>query len=120
MNGKQFRVDFIQLHILHHAAEESLYGLWMIEELARHGYRIGPSQLYPRFHRLEQLGLLRCSHQVVHGKLRKYYRITAEGRRYLRQQKGRLLELAGEALEPEEIRELFSARVARRKRGRSS
>jgi hypothetical protein len=30
----------IRLHILHHAAEEPIFGLGMIEELARHGYRI--------------------------------------------------------------------------------
>jgi len=35
----------IRLHVLHHAAEGELYGAWMIEELARHGYRLSPGTL---------------------------------------------------------------------------
>ena len=31
----------IRLHILHHAAEEPIFGLGMAEELARHGYAPG-------------------------------------------------------------------------------
>jgi hypothetical protein len=38
---------FIRLHILHHAAEMEIYGQWMIDELARHGYRLSPGTLYP-------------------------------------------------------------------------
>jgi len=110
MSGKQFRVDFISLHILHHASEEPVYGLWMIEELARHGYRLSPSQLYPRFHALEQVGFLTRRKRIVGGRQRKYYRITPRGRTYLEQQKRRLLELAGEALPLEEIRELLERR----------
>ena len=30
----------IRLHVLHHAVEGPIFGLGMIEELARHGYRI--------------------------------------------------------------------------------
>src|ERR1039458_10510494 len=37
----------IRLHVLHHAAEEPIFGLGMVEELARHGYRISPGTLYP-------------------------------------------------------------------------
>jgi hypothetical protein len=29
----------IRLHVLHHASEEPIFGLGMVEELARHGYR---------------------------------------------------------------------------------
>ena len=28
-------IDAIELHILHHASEDALYGFWMIEELAQ-------------------------------------------------------------------------------------
>jgi len=42
----------IRLHVLHHAAEEPIFGLGMIEELARHGYRISPGSLYPLLHGL--------------------------------------------------------------------
>ena len=37
----------IRLHVLHHAVEGPVFGLGMIEELARHGYRISPESLYP-------------------------------------------------------------------------
>lgn len=48
--------DFVELPILHHASEGSLYGLWMIEELAEHGYSLNASQL--RFHCLQRRGYL--------------------------------------------------------------
>ena len=84
MIRKSLRLDFIELHILQHASEGPLYGLWMIEELAEHGYWLSASQLYPKFHRLQKKGYLKRSEQVVDGKLRKYYRITREGRAYFK------------------------------------
>ncbi len=106
-------LDCVELHILHHATEGSLYGLWMIEELAEHGYKLNASQIYPRFHRLERQGCLKRTDKVVDGKLRKYYRITRVGRVYLREQKRRLIELISEALT---VGELSSALDNRRKR----
>ena len=35
----------IRLHVLDHAAEEPIFGLGMVAELARHGYRISPRTL---------------------------------------------------------------------------
>ena len=95
--------DFVELHILHHASEAPLYGLWMIEELAEHGYKLNASQLYPRFHRLERDGHLNREDQVVDGKLRKYYSLTPAGQGYLDEQKRRLLELIGEVLTAVEL-----------------
>jgi hypothetical protein len=37
----------IRLHILHHAAKAPVFGLWFIEELGRHGYKLSPGTLYP-------------------------------------------------------------------------
>ena len=51
----------IRLHVLHHAVEEPIFGLGMIEELARHGYRISPGSLYPLLHGLEKKGYLRST-----------------------------------------------------------
>lgn len=110
MKRKRPTVDFIQLHILHHASEKPIYGLWMMEELARHGYRLSASQLYPRFHRLEQQGFLRKDHEIVDGKMRKYYHLTSSGRRYWIQQKRRLIELVSEALTPKELKEALEKR----------
>ncbi|MCP5110608.1 MAG: PadR family transcriptional regulator, partial [bacterium] len=97
----------------HHASKQPLFGLWMIEELSHHGYKVGASQLYPKIHRLEQKGHLRRQDKVVDGKLRKYYRATPGGKRHLRQQKRKLMELAGEALSVDEIRKLLEMRLAR-------
>jgi len=107
MNRKRLAVDFIELHILHHASEAPVYGLWMLEELGHHGYRLSASHLYPRFHRLVRQGLLRQRREVVDGKLRKYYRITARGRRHWEGQKRRLVELVSEALSDAELRRIL-------------
>lgn len=112
MIGKQPRIDFIELHILHHASVEELYGLWMIEELASHGYRVSASQLYPKFHALEKHGCLRRRELVVGGKVRKYYRATARGKQYLRRQNAKLIELAAEVLTEEEFRRCIERRSA--------
>ena len=49
---------FVRVHVLHHAAEGEVYGQWMIEELARHGYRLSPGTLYPMLHSMEEKGYL--------------------------------------------------------------
>ena len=85
--------------LLHHAAEGPIYGLEMIEELARHGYEIGPGTLYPIFHELEKAGYLACAPQAVNGKVRKYYRITAEGREALARLRPKVRELVHEVLQ---------------------
>ena len=46
----------IRLHALHHAAEQEVYGQWMIDELAHHGYRLSPGTLYPMLHKMERDG----------------------------------------------------------------
>jgi len=48
----EFFLGFIKIHILHHAAEQPVYGLWLIEELGHHGYRLSPGTLYPLLHSL--------------------------------------------------------------------
>jgi hypothetical protein len=40
MKFKDLLSGFIRLHILHHAAEHEIYGQWIIDELAQHGYRV--------------------------------------------------------------------------------
>jgi PadR family transcriptional regulator, regulatory protein PadR len=100
---KESIVDFIELHILHHAGEEPIYGLWMIEELRHHGYAVGASHLYPKLHKMEKLGYLKRTEKLVDGKRRKYYTATAKGRRYLQMRKRMVLELVWEAFSPEEL-----------------
>ena len=89
---------FVELHVLYHASTEPVYGLWLIEELREHGYRIGPGTLYPLLHSLEGAAMLRSSSTVAGGKVRRYYRITAKGRRYLDRARIQLMELVAEIL----------------------
>jgi DNA-binding PadR family transcriptional regulator len=96
---RDFLLGFIKIHVLHHAAEEPVYGLAMIEELARHGYAIGPGTLYPLLHALEAEGLLRREDRTVEGRVRKYYRATAAGRRALAEVRPKIMELVEEVVE---------------------
>jgi len=92
-------LSFVRVHILHHAARAPVFGLEMIEELCRHGYTLSPGTLYPILHGLEQAGYLQCEEQVVAGKMRKYYKATAKGRRMLAEVRTKIQELIGELLE---------------------
>jgi PadR family transcriptional regulator PadR len=89
----------IRLHVLHHASEEPVFGLGMVEELARHGYRISPGTLYPLLHGLERKGYLRATQQRSGKSLRKVYRATPLGRKALRAAKSKVRELFGELIE---------------------
>ena len=93
----------IRLHVLHHACEGSVFGLGMIEELARHGYRLSPGTLYPLLDGLEKKGLLRSSRQHVAGRIRRVYRATPAGQKALRAAKHHVRELFGELFENEAI-----------------
>ena len=89
----------IRLHVLHHAAEEPIFGLGMIEELARHGYRISPGSLYPLLHGLEQKGYLRATEQRNGKSLRRIYRATPAGKKALKAAKHQVRELFHELIE---------------------
>jgi DNA-binding PadR family transcriptional regulator len=89
----------IRLHVLHHAAEEPIFGLGMAEELARHGYRISPGTLYPLLHGLEKKGYLRSTEQRKGKSLRKVYRATAIGKSALAAARGKVRELFRELIE---------------------
>jgi PadR family transcriptional regulator PadR len=91
----------IRLHVLHHAVEEPIFGLGMIEELARHGYRISPGSLYPLLHGLEKKGYLRSKEQRNGKSRRKVYRATALGRKALEASKNKVRELFRELIEGE-------------------
>ena len=89
----------IRLHVLHHAAEGPIFGLGMIEELARHGYRISPGSLYPLLRGLEKKGYLRAT-ELRNGKSqRRVYSATALGRKALAASKSKVRELFHELVE---------------------
>jgi DNA-binding PadR family transcriptional regulator len=89
----------IRLHVLHHAVKEPIFGLGMIEELARHGYRVSPGSLYPLLHGLEKKGYLRSRNERNGKSLRKVYRATPLGRKALKAAKTKVRELFRELIE---------------------
>ncbi len=93
---------FIKIHILHHAGQQPVYGLWLMEELARHGYTISPGTLYPTLHGLERAGYLASEKRVVGGRQRRYYTITQIGEAALAEARAQLAELVDEVLESRE------------------
>jgi DNA-binding PadR family transcriptional regulator len=89
---------FIRLHILHHAAEMEIYGQWMIDELAHHGYRLSPGTLYPMLHAMEKKGYLTSRVQREGRVARKFYKATRLGKQGLALAKVRVREFTGEAM----------------------
>ena len=95
-------LGFVKLHMLYHAGQEPVYGLWLIDELSRHGYQLSPGTLYPMLHGLEEEGLLADEKRVVDGKQRKYYRLTDAGRQALAQGRDKARELLDEIAQKED------------------
>jgi PadR family transcriptional regulator PadR len=91
----------IRLHILHHAVKGEIFGLGMIEELSRHGYRVSAGTLYPILHGLEARGYLKASEHRDGRRIRRVYRATPAGRRVLVSAKAKVRELFGELFEDE-------------------
>ncbi len=89
----------IKLHILYHASKEKIFGLWIIEELRRHGYELSPGTLYPMLHRMEKKGYLKSEKEIVKGKVRRVYSITGPGNEMLTRAKSKVRELFGELFE---------------------
>lgn len=92
-------LGFIQIHILHHAKEHSIFGVWMLEELSNHGYAISSGTLYPILHSMESDGLLIREDRNVDGKIRKYYSTTEKGNIVLNEARNKAYELFKEIKE---------------------
>jgi DNA-binding PadR family transcriptional regulator len=91
----------IRLHILHHASKGPVFGLWFIEELGHHGYKLSPGTLYPLLHGLERKGYLRSINERAGKSARRMYQATPLGNKALATAKQKVSELFGELLENE-------------------
>lgn len=111
---REFFLGFVKVHVLHHARRGPIYGVWFLEELARHDYHLSPGTLYPLLHGLEASGYLEREDRVVDGKVRKYYGITPEGEKALAQARQKIRELVDEMLEQDDEDERGRARPERR------
>ncbi|MCI8559975.1 MAG: PadR family transcriptional regulator [Dorea sp.] len=66
-------------------SEKDMYGYEMIAVLGKRSdnvFELKMGTLYPLLHSLARSGYLDCYDREVNGKLRKYYQITASGRKY--------------------------------------
>lgn len=96
---REILLGFWKVHILHHAGEAPIHGLWAIHELRRHGYEISPGTLYPLLNRMHRLGWLTCKIEPGGGRrARKDYRLTPEGGKVLRVIQQQLKELHREVV----------------------
>ncbi len=102
MTDRDLYSGLIRLHILHHAAEEPIFGLGIIEELRRHGYDMSAGTLYPMLHGLEKKDYLTSRHERTgrRGRRgRRVYEITEQGRVALIEARAKVKELFGELIE---------------------
>ncbi|MDH5264025.1 MAG: PadR family transcriptional regulator [Betaproteobacteria bacterium] len=116
MGEKEIYGGLVRLHVLHHASREPIFGQGIMDELARHGYRLSPGTMYPILHGLERGGYLRSSVEKAGRRSRRTYVMTAAGRKALRQAKKRVWELFTELFEEELSR---SPQVEPSRRGKS-
>ena len=100
--NQELYIGLVRLHVLHHAAEGPIFGLGIIGELGRHGYRLGPGTIYPLLHSMERRGWLEVRIEIVQGRRRKIYTATAEGRRAIKLARLRVRELYDEMFEDEQ------------------
>ncbi len=96
---RQLYAGLIGLHILHHASEEPIFGLGIIDELGRHGYKLSGGSLYPILHAMERKGYLRSVEERSGKWARRVYRATPQGRKVLADAKEKVRELFGELFE---------------------
>jgi PadR family transcriptional regulator, regulatory protein PadR len=97
---REVLLSFWKIHILHHAAEGTVYGQWMIGELRRHGYDISPGTLYPLLRRMESHGWLKPVRATpANSHSRKEYKLTKLGAEALDLIRAQLKELYREVFE---------------------
>lgn len=76
--------------ILRLLEDKDMYGYEMIENLevkSQNVFKLKAGTLYPLLHSLEEKKYLTSYEQEVNGKVRKYYSITKEGKKYLKEKK---------------------------------
>jgi DNA-binding PadR family transcriptional regulator len=122
MDDKDLYSGLIRLHVLYHACQEPIFGAAIIEELARHGYRLSPGTLYPLLHGLEERGYLSSSEETGLRQSRRVYCATPKGRQAMAAARLKVRELFSELIEderpgngllrrPAEVRDLMKSLV---------
>lgn len=80
MIDREFQRGFIKLYALWRASNGETYGVQIIEEMRKLGFKVSPGTLYPVLHTLLEEKDLTLTDRIVNGKVRKCYRATSKGR----------------------------------------
>ena len=99
VRNQDLYIGLVRVHVLYHAAKEPVFGQGMMDELSRHGYRLGPGTMYPLLHSMERRGWLKAQPITISGRRRKCYVATRAGKTALREAIGRVKELFEEVTE---------------------
>jgi PadR family transcriptional regulator PadR len=82
---REFLTGTVGVLILSLLSEREMYGYEILQEAERRSdraFRLKEGTLYPALHQLERAGLLKGRwREAPTGRLRKYYSLTAKGRR---------------------------------------
>jgi len=84
---QELRRGMLVLAVLSQLTEEQ-YGYALLKRLAEQGMEIDQGTLYPLLRRLESQGLLESNWNVEASRPRRYYVVSAEGRKLLARLKG--------------------------------
>ena len=90
MIDRDFLRGFVKIYTLWRAGQGDVYGLQILEEMKGLGFNLSPGTLYPALHALLRERDVTVHDQVVQGKRRKCYRLTARGRKELNEVRERL------------------------------
>ena len=80
--GQELRRGVITLAVLSQLDEEQ-YGYSLLKRLGEQGLELDQGTLYPLLRRLESQGLLQSAWRVEGDRPRRYYTLSAQGRRLL-------------------------------------
>lgn len=99
MEFQELYSGLVRLHVLYHACREPIFGLGMIEELRRHGYRLGAGTMYPLLHAMERKGYLRSNGGSSDRRERRLYVATPLGKKAFGRARSKVKELFEEIFE---------------------
>ncbi len=90
MIDRDFLRGFVKIYTLWRTGQEDISGVQIAEEMKQLGFELSPGTLYPALHALRAERDVTIREQIVEGKRRKCYRVTAKGQRELAELQGRL------------------------------
>lgn len=85
MIDRDFMRGFVKIYALWRASNSEVYGMQIIGEMRELGFTLSPGTLYPTLHALLLEKDVTVLTRTVDGRVRKFYRATAKGRREARE-----------------------------------